>query len=283
VFPVDRYSKSGDFTDMKNTLSTLLGSSLLAAGVAIAASAFTATSAQAFSLFIDPQYGSSNTPATGSTAKLDFTFSQVGSDVLLNLGIKNTTGTVTPTVTTSGATKSTLVGVGFDLASIISSYTYNAGTSAFTKLYGDSSLTNQSVAGDASLQPFGTFDVGIRSAGSGNFTGGNPQAGLTAGNYTSVSFTLKGTNLTASGVETAFQTGLSDGSLRAVGRFQQVGGGVNYSGATSDKVLAGGVTGGGGNTGGGIKKIPEPASLAGLGLVGASLAASRRRKVSQSI
>lgn len=255
---------------MKKTLSTLLGSSLLAAGVAIAASALTATSAQAFSLFIDPQYGSSNSPATGSTAKLDFTFSQVGSDVLLNLGIKNTTGTVTPTVTTSGATASTLVGVGFDLASIISSYTYSAGSSTFTSLYQN-----------ASLQPFGTFDVGIRSAGPGNFSGGNPQQGLTAGNSTSVSFTLKGTNLTASGVETAFKTGLSDGSLRAVGRFQQVGGGVNYSGSGSDKVLAGGLTGGGG--GGGVTKIPEPASLAGIGLVGASLAASRRRKVSQSV
>lgn len=266
--------------NMKRAFSTLLSSSLLAAGVAVAGSALTATTAQAFSLYIDPQYGSSNSPATGSTAQLDFNFTQSGANVLLNLGIKNTTGSVTSSVQTSGATQSTLVGVGFDLASIISSYTYNSGTSAFTQLYGDSSYNNQ-VQGEAKLEPFDTFDVGIRSAGSGNFSGGNPQQGLTAGQSSSVSFVLKGNNLNASSVESAFKSGFDSGKLEAVGRFQQVGG-VNYSGATSDKVKAGTKPPGGGSGGGGPHKIPEPATLAGLGLVAASLVTSRRRQVSKT-
>lgn len=259
---------------MKKALSTLLSSSLLTASLVVAGSAITATSADAFTLYIDPQFGSSNTPATGAKAELDFSFVQSGSNVLLNLGVKNTTGTGTSSVPTSGATQATLVGVGFDLASIISSYTYNSGSSDFTKLYGDNSYNN-TVLGDASLPPFGTFDVGIRSTGSGNFGGGNPTSGLTAGQSTSVSFTLTGTNLVASTVEQAFKNGLSNGSLQAVGRFQQVGG-VNYSGSTSDKVKAGFISSSSDNT---PRKIPEPATTAALGFLAVSALGTRKRKV----
>ncbi|MBM0745043.1 hypothetical protein JOY44_26355 (plasmid) [Phormidium sp. CLA17] len=97
---------------------------------------------------------------------------------------------------------------------------------------------NQSVLGEAALNPFGTFDVGIRSAGPGTFAGGNPQTGLTAGNSTLVSFIFSGTGLTASLVENSFLSGIKNDSLNIVGRFQQVN-----AGGGSDKVLGGLVSG----------------------------------------
>jgi hypothetical protein len=229
----------------------------LAAGLAIASSAFTATPAQAFSLSIAPQYGS--TENTGATAKLDFNFVQQGAQVLLNLNIKNTTNGSAGL----GATAATLVGVAFDLPTIVSTFTYNAGSSAFTKTY-----NNVSIPGLTQ----NTFSVGIRSAGADNFVGGNPQAGLTAGQSSSVSFLLSGTSLTAANVESAFQSGFQDGSLQAGGRFQQVN-----AGGGSDKVLAGGVTGGADTT-----AVPEPTTLGGLALGGAILARLRSRKVQQN-
>jgi hypothetical protein len=236
----------------------LAGTAALAAGLALASSAFTAAPAQAFSLSISPQYGS--TENTGATAKLDFTFADTTGGVTLNLGIENTTdGTAG-----LGATAATLVGVALDLPSIVSNFTYNSGSSAFTQEF-----FNVSIPG---LNSNNTFDVGIRSAGSGNFVGGNPQQGLTAGQSTNVSFLLTGANLTAAGAESAFFSGFQGGSLSAAGRFQQVN-----AGGGSDKVLAGGVTGGG-NT----AAVPEPSTLAGLALCGALATRLRSRKVQQN-
>lgn len=256
---------------MKGTFSTLVGSSLLAAGFAVASS-LTAAPAQAFSLSIDPQFGT--TDNTGSTALLNFDFVQQGADVLLNLGISNTTnGSVG-----LGATQSGLIGVGFDLPTLINSYTYNSLSSNFRRLYGDSSLTTQTVINTATLEPYGTFDVGIRTQGSGSgtgpggltFGGGNPDTGLTPGQSASVSFLLSGNNLNAVNVESAFLNGFKDQSLRAVGRFAQVN-----AGGGSDKVL-------GGIPDGNPQAVPEPASWACLGFVAAAMAMLRRQKVSKS-
>ncbi|MCU0515329.1 MAG: PEP-CTERM sorting domain-containing protein [Oscillatoria sp. Prado101] len=232
------------------SIRALAGTTALAAGMALASTALTAAPAQAFGLSIAPQYGS--TENTGATAKLDFNFVQQGAQVLLNLDIKNTTNGSTGL----GATQATLVGVAFDLPTIVSAYTYNPGSSAFTQTY-----NNVSIPGLTSE----TFRFGIRSAGSGNFVGGNPQAGLTAGQSSSVSFLLSGANLTAAGVESAFQSGFKDGSLQAGGRFQQVN-----AGGGSDKVLAG------------SEAVPEPTTLGGLALGAAILARLRSRKVQQN-
>jgi hypothetical protein len=217
---------------------------------------FASNPAQAFTLSINPTNGS--TENTGASALLDFNFVQDGSNVKLNLGIKNTTNGSLGL----GATQATLVGVGFDLPSLVKSafnYNtgYNAGTSAFTTLYQN-----------AALNPYGTFDVGIRSAGPGNFAGGNPQQGLTAGQSATVSFLFSGTNLTASAVESAFKNGISNGSLDVVGRFQQVN-----AGGGSDKVIGGLLPeSGGGNS----AAVPEPTTMLGAIAAGGAFLGRKR-------
>lgn len=248
---------------MKAPVSQLLGSGLLAASVAIASSVMAPSSAQAFSVSFGPTSTSSNSPATGASATVDFSFSQVDANsVLLNLNLLNTTGQIPPFG--SGATQSTLVGFGFDLLNSITSFTYNSLSSPFTKLFGDQSLTSQTVEGPATLQPFGTFDVGIRSSGPGNFNGGNPQTGLTAGQSADVSFVLSGTNLIANDVESAFQAGFQDGTLKIATRFQEVN-----AGEGSDKLLGGTVEP--------PESVPEPSTLAGLAFVIGGMIVSRRR------
>ena len=239
-------------------------STLAAACVAFSSLAVGANSAQALTVRISPTFGS--TENTGSTANLNFGFVQQGADVLLNLGIQNTTnGTVG-----LGATQSTLVGVGFNLPHIVTSViAYNPQSSNFTKTFG--SLPGSS--GDAYLPPLGKFDVGIRSADptkvpkvSSTFVGGNPQQGLTAGQSGLVSFLLGGNNLTAFGVEAAFQNLFATSAFpspgaQIAGRFQQVN-----AGGGSDKVAGQATT----------TAVPTPALLPGL--IGLGLSALRKRK-----
>jgi hypothetical protein len=243
---------------MKLTFSptSLLSASALAATFAIASTLAAANPADAFTLSINPNNGS--TENTGSTALLDFNFVQEGSQVKLNLGIKNTTNGSAGL----GATASTLVGVGLDLPSLISSFTYNSLNSAFSKTYSN-----------IALNPLGTFDYGIRSEGSGNFTGGNPQAGLTAGQSTLVSFLFAGNGLTAQSVESAFFNGFKDGSMQAVGRFQQVN-----AGGGSDKVLASLIAGSNSETLGGAAGVPEPTTMAGVAVAAGLVALKKRKK-----
>lgn len=116
--------------------------STLAAGTAIMSSMAVIHPVNAFTVLLDPSHGS--TENTGSTARLDFSFVQVGSSVKLDLGLHN----ITNGATGLGATASTLVGVGFALPALIQRFSYNSSSSAFTQLYGDSSL-NRAVLGDA--------------------------------------------------------------------------------------------------------------------------------------
>jgi hypothetical protein len=213
----------------------------IATGLAIAASALMASPADAFTLYIDPFFGS--TENTGATAKLDFDFEQSGSDVLLNLSIFNTTGDARPKETeTDGANAATLVGLAFDLPDIVQSFSYNTLTSNFTRLY-------ENVA----LQPFGTFDVGIRNSGSGNFIGGNPRTGLKTGESTTVQFRFQGDAAT---VEQRFVAGFQSKSLTVAARFQEV------DGSGSDKVWGGWVEDEKPTT-----EIPEPSMIGALGFV----------------
>jgi hypothetical protein len=225
-------------------------------GAVVATSAALATlaaPAQAFTVIISPVIGS--TENTGASANLDFNFSQAGTDTLLDLGITNTTNGSLGL----GATQATLVGIGFELPTPAPSFTYSPLLSTFTQTY---------FSQNATLNPYGTFDVGIRSAGSGNFTGGNPQQGLTAGQSTTVRFSFA--NQTATSLETSFQTlfaGSTNSTPLIVGRFQQVN-----AGGGSDKVV------------GGLapqsQAVPAPPAVLGM-LTAAALGLSKRRKQQQ--
>jgi len=209
---------------MKGTFSTLIGCSLLAAGVAITSSVLAPSSAQAFSISFGSTSTSSNSLATGASANVDFNFSQAGNNVLLNLNLLNTTGQI-PSFGAK-ATQSTLMGITFDLVEglnvVANSY---VGSSFFSNLLSSVSFTPFSKSG-------GSFDVGI--AHNGNFEGGNTHGGLTQGLSSSVSFLLSGTNLVANNLENAFLSGFQDGTLRIASRFQAVN-----AGAGSDKLLGG--------------------------------------------
>jgi hypothetical protein len=224
----------------------------LVGGAIVATSAMLATPAQAFTVIISPVIGS--TENTGASANLDFNFSQAGTNTLLDLGITNTTNGSLGL----GATQATLVGIGFELPTPAPSFTYSPLLSTFTQTY---------FSQNATLNPYGTFDVGIRSAGSGNFTGGNPQQGLTAGQSTTVRFSFA--NQTATSLETSFQTlfaGSTGSTPLIVGRFQQV------NGNGSDKVV------------GGLapqsQTVPAPPAVLGM-LTAAALGLSKRQKQKQ--
>jgi hypothetical protein len=235
---------------MKGAPFKSLSLSTLAIGVAASSIAF-ANPAQAFNVSISSNacpFSTCSTENTGASALLNFSFAQHGNDVLLNLGVTNTTnGTVG-----LGATQATLVGIAFDLANGVSTSAsgYTAGTSGFTKFWSN-----------VSLNPFGTFDVGI-SPPRNSFAGGNPTTGLTAGQTTLVSFLLRGNNLNAAAVESSFLSGFTDGSLRVAGRFQQVN-----AGGGSDKVLGGVVPSGETPSAG----VPEPTTMLGAAVAGTFL------------
>jgi hypothetical protein len=226
---------------MKTTLATFVASSVLSASMAVA-SIITSAPAQAFQVTIEPQFGS--TENTGASALLDWTFSQVPNQVNqveLNLDISNTTNGTKGL----GATAATLVGIAFDADNFdpgapVNFIGYNSGTSGFSKLWIKGTNT-------PSLPPYGDFDAAI-SPERNTFAGGNPQDGLKAGDFATVSF-LFDTSLTADELSDALENGFKNKALRIAGRFQQVN-----AGGGSDKVLGGLSTGG--------EPVPEPTTIA---------------------
>ena len=239
--------------------STSLLSSVLATGSFIIGSSLLAAPADAFTISFDSTSTSSNSPATGASASVDFSFTQQGSDVLLNLDITNTTGTIASFG--SGATTSKLTGIGFDLLGGL-----NAIAGSFTSS-GFLNVLALEGSGDTSLNPFGSFDVAVLD--NNNFEGGNANGALPQGQSTSVSFLLSGTGLVAGDLESDFLAGFNDGSLQAVARFQQVN-----AGAGSDKLLYNPPTPQPETP----ASVPEPSTLIGLMLTGGAFKALRRKQ-----
>ena len=191
--------------------------------------------AASLTIWIDPAAGS--TESTGATASLTFTFSESGPHDLLSIVVQNTT---------PAATGSTLTAFGFEVPSVVSAASLASGG---TSTYFDVLDRNVSVA-PGWMNAAGGYDVMITSDHS--FEGGNPNGGVTAGQWQSVMLSLGDTGLTPVALRDAFET-LYDGAPGpfAIARFQQVGPGAEGS----DKV-------------GG--RVPEPAGLAWL-ILGAAL------------
>lgn len=244
---------------------------------------------QAFTLKINPTTAiTGSTPPTGAAGELDFSFTKVGTNqVQLDLKVTNTTGAGSY-IGSAGATTSRLVGLAFDLPSLVSSYTFNQkdGGSPLNRLFGIQSLTAQTVQGAATLNPFsntpptgypgGGFDVGVRSGNTNNvFNGGTPSGGLLAGQSTLISFLLQGSGITtAKQVEGFFYWGFGnvDGNgqvkqepLRAALRFLDVNGDDDYDGETTEKLLAT------------AEAVPTPALLPALLGLGASLLRKKKQ------
>ena len=232
---------------MKTNFAQSLTAFVATAGLALASSALTATPAEAFSLYAHPDFGSTNGTGTGATATLNFNFAESTAGVLLNLGIVNTTGTMT---TKGGATDSSLVAVAFDVLNGVSaSLSSAAGT--FNKFWSGVDMKGL----------HNGFDYGI-STPRNSFEGGNANGGLYTTQSTTVSFLLKGTgSMTAAQTESAFLEGFKNGSLRAGVRFQQVAGSEV---GTSEKIMA--------------EPVPEPITMVGMGLGLAGVVAARRKQ-----
>lgn len=226
-------------------IKSLLTSSIIGTGLTLL---LTPNVAQAFIFSFDGTSTSSNSPATGASATVDFGFSDlVNGNVLLELKITNTTG---DTIFGAGATESKLTGIGFNLLSglTVETNTYS-GTSFFPVL----SLNN-------SLSPFGNFDVATLD--NNNFEGGNANDALPEGQSTLVSFEFSSLNNdNAATLETDFFKGFNDGSLAIVSRFQQVN-----AGAGSDKLL-GGTISPAPDPDPAPTSVPEPGSLGAMALL----------------
>jgi hypothetical protein len=225
-------------------LKTLLAASALAL---MAGGAGAAT----FTLDFGPDSTSSNSPATGASGSVEFSFSDVLGDVLVTLDISNTTGSI-PSFGL-GATSSTLTGFGFDL---LAGYVYRVGS-----FVGGTFLDTLILGADA--DPFGDFD--LAAADNDNYNGGNANGGMPEGGTDTVSFRLDTTS-TAAQAYADFLAGFFENGLDAGLRFQQVTGG-DIDEEASDKLLFNPPA-----------EIPVPA--AGWLMIGAlgGLAALRRRR-----
>lgn len=222
-------------------------------------------------LVFDPAFGSSNSPATGATAEVDFEFTAVNPPpglFDLELTISNTTGSgsfIDPTIPTSGATESTLMGFGFDLPD---------GMSIVSGSYQDVNGFFPYLVFDVTLNPLGTVDVAIQKNSS--LTGGNPNGGLTEGLTATVNFDLlTDPILNTAEIEDSFTKGFSNHTLDSFARFQAVTGGL------SDK-LGGGLTPPPGGTFPPVvfppSDVPTPSTVTLLALAAVALGVMRRRR-----
>nr|MDJ0535906.1 hypothetical protein [Xenococcaceae cyanobacterium MO_207.B15] len=243
---------------MKTNYLTLLGSSILATGLSLS----TSISAQALTLNFDSSSLSSNNPATGASASINFSFMDDGNDqVKLILDIDNTTGDF---IFGAGASQSVLTGFAFDLPSFPSDLQITAFTG---DQYFDTLLSNVEFQPFSNNQNFGVGNFNAAVADNNNFEGGNANNALPEsdrGNSPSniistVELTLSGTGIDATSLETDFTNGFADGSLDAAVRFQQVN-----AGEGSDKLLFQPSDPGGGGTD--PIDVPEPGTILGLGL-----------------
>jgi hypothetical protein len=194
-------------------------------------------------LLIDPSFGS--TENTGATARLVLSFSESGTDDLVQMAITNTTPL---------ALGSALTAVGLEVPDSWAASFAPGGTSA----YFDALDLDVSVS-PGWLDAPGGYDLMLTSDGS--FEGGNPQGAPQAGETQTVVLSLGDTGLTPTALAATFSTyyaGLQP--PYAVARFQAVGPG----GELSDKV------------GGGV---PEPSTLlllaSGLGVLWRRIRTSR--------
>ncbi len=221
----------------------ILLAAALALGLPFAAQAAT------FTLDFGANSISSNTPATGASASIDWTFADSAGDILVTLNITNTTG---QTIFGSGATSSVLTAFGFDL---LSGYSYIVGS-----FVGGTYLDTLILGADA--QPFDTLD--FAAADNSNYNGGNANGALPEPFSDTVSFKLDSTQNAAQAFA-AFLAGFNQNGLDAAVRFQQVTGPNDYNGAESDKLLY-------------VPPVPLPAAgwmlIAGLG--GLAVAGRRR-------
>ncbi len=227
--------------------------------VFIALASFSYTANATLILEWNSNSSSSNTPATGASAKATLNFFDDMGLVRIDMVIRNTTGEIASFG--DGATTSKLTGIAFDLIEP------NNGLNP-ANFTGGTFLTTMIIAADA--QPFGTLD--FAAADNSNFNGGNANGALPEAMEDSVSVKIGFNGLTALQVEAAFKAGFMDNSLNYVARFQQVN-----AGGGSDKLNGGDCCGdGGGNGGGPPTEVPEPSMLFLLG--GALLALSLRQK-----
>jgi hypothetical protein len=245
-----------------------------AAAVCALSASFIANAASAASIVIDFTGGTvystneadgAQTP-TGAAAKVTLDFADVGSDVQIKFSIENTTGDVS---FGSGATSSTLTGFAMDyvedMAVVAGSLSLISGkTSAVDTLLTNIFLGGITNGGGGA----GNFSFGV--ADNNNFVGGNANGGMFADESAMVSL-LFTTSKTANEIMSAYSNLLfaTNPTVNAGLRFQQVSGGANYNGATSDKLLFVPPP---------LNEVPLPAAawmlLAGLG----GLVAMKRRK-----
>ncbi|MDB9313652.1 PEP-CTERM sorting domain-containing protein [Spirulina sp. CS-785/01] len=238
---------------MNTLISHILKSSLVTAGLAVTASIF-AVPAQAFTLGYNGYFGSTNDPATGASATIDFSFTdQADGSISMELLLTNTTekSEMGEALTTAGATDSKFLSAGLDwsggdLYSYLDVQEVTLGSPAFDELVrNDSSLkggTSSSTAingdgwGDVSLNSK-TFDIGLIT-NKNLSAGGSPKDGLDAGASETVTFNLAATNFdNASALEQWFKDGfVEDGYLSTAARFKDVN-----AGAGSDKLMGGNV------------------------------------------
>jgi len=241
---------------MTKQFSFLIGSSLLAVSSTLIAIA----PAQAFSLTFGEDSASSNSPATGASATVDFTFTDTVDGIQLDLFFDNTTD---ETTFGAGATEGILVGFVLDIVEAVNSVSL-IDLGAFDAFQFDED--------GITFEPFSNNGVNFGSF-NGNFDvelddTGSPQDGVLEGASTTVKLLLDSAENAAT-IESAFFNGFNAGTIRAATRFQDVN-----AGSGSDKLLIGSVDNGGPEP----EPVPEPAAMAGLIAIGAGVVINRRKQ-----